>query len=73
MQIDSLAITTGRQQDRKEADRGNPIFTISYPKDSPVLEGAYIFPKIEGFGVWHYETLRVRTVSTDERVNVSIA
>jgi hypothetical protein len=38
------------------------VIVTGYPKDSPVLESSYIFPKIEGFGVWHFETSRARAV-----------
>lgn len=35
-----------------EAPRHDPKFIVSYPKAGPVLQGSYIFPKVESYGVW---------------------
>lgn len=50
-------------------DRRSPVkdqtVIHAYPKDEPVLESSFVFPKVESYGLWHYSTSLPLAVSAN--------
>ena len=38
------------------SDHDRPVNVPAYPKDEPVLESSYLFPKGDSYGLWRITT-----------------
>lgn len=57
MRIDNWALGANHTKPSEKKVAQEPLqANPRFPKDEPVLEGSYVFPKEEGYGVKHYTT-----------------
>lgn len=54
MNIENIAFTAGTSH-ALHVDH-EPRVVIDYPKSEPVLQSSYIFPKVESYGIWKFDT-----------------
>lgn len=63
MNIDTFAFTTGTSHAARENHA--PSVVIDYPKCEPVLQSSYVFPKVESYGIWKFDTHGIGAISAD--------
>lgn len=54
MKIELKTASSAEERRPDHLETGSGVrFVEAYPKAGPVLQGSYIFPKVESYGVWN--------------------